>query len=349
MSESTPKNKLVFISDLHIGKNARVPLKFIDTAVASAIMVASNCKPRILIIAGDVTDKSWVDGAELKSLLDIYHMSKEHKVTTLIIEGNHGIGPGRVSLVKALQRIVDRNVWDPTDKYFSPKKLPRLDRPILLIPYGESFEDAVKDLQEPSVIVAHCDVAGADRGSDTVATGVDPALLRELVDQGHIIALGHIHKPQVLAKGKGLAFYVGAPLQFNWGATGQLNRGIYTVDLDTNELECIPLVGGKNWPIFCDVTSKEEAEDLMAKHKHLHLRTKDTDPPEVTSFIRDAQKNGRCSTATVKHSATVTTAPQIASTIQAEDPLIVVQTKYAKESLEKDKVEPYLDYLVKLR
>lgn len=127
---------------------------------------------------------------------------------------------------------------------------------ILAIPYTENL-DYIKELVNipcpdrgtVKLFLGHFGVNGAQIGSDFVYSGAhDPSIKDLCPEKFHAGFLGHFHMHQQLAPN---FWYIGAPLQHNWGDSGQ-QRGFLVYDTNTKQVQQIPL----KYPKFIKVTEK---------------------------------------------------------------------------------------------
>jgi exonuclease SbcD len=97
------------------------------------------------------------------------------------------------------------------------------------------FEAAAEiDIKLPAILAAHVTVSNAKSGSETsMIMGRDPVLLLSNISQPvfDYVALGHIHKGQVLNESPPVV-YAGSLERFDFGDEGQ-DKGFYEVTIDS--------------------------------------------------------------------------------------------------------------------
>lgn len=124
---------------------------------------------------------------------------------------------------------------------------------VLGIPYTENVAHLQQVVQAPppaagvpKILLGHLGIQGAKVGADFVFSNPHDARIEDLqcskFDQ---VFLGHYHLHQQLAPN---AWYIGAPLQHNWGDRGQ-PRGFLIYDTETHSHEFVSL----NAPEFVQV------------------------------------------------------------------------------------------------
>lgn len=150
--------------------------------------------------------------------------------------GNHDQSNklGTIHSTKTFNAVID--VLDKPDWY--AKYVDGESIGIFVIPFIDNREAIVNSISEavatwdavepcPRILLGHFGVSGANPGSNFVLKSSElpvlPDLRPDLFDQ---IFLGHYHMPQELLDN---ARFIGAPLQHNWGDSGQ-ERGIWLYD-----------------------------------------------------------------------------------------------------------------------
>lgn len=119
---------------------------------------------------------------------------------------------------------------------------------VLSVPYFHSKEDTVAKIKSlvgvvggncPSMMLGHFGVSGALAGSNFVMIDKDLMELEDVCpDAFEQVFLGHYHETQQLAPN---VRYIGAPMQHNWGDSGQ-GRGCLLWDTNTNKVDFFPLL-----------------------------------------------------------------------------------------------------------
>lgn len=268
------KKHITFISDSHYGKNPHIPLSVLVDAHKEAIDYASTSYIPLLCHSGDLFDQPVVGGPELEAFAETAAYAEEKNVIFIIIEGNHGLNKNWASIISHYRHYPFKNVH-VVDK--DPEIFKLNGVTIVAMPYGKSLDDALalrkKNRGGFGVLLGHEDVLSARYDSGNLSTtGLTHREIETCLMDFDIVALGHIHLPQYIHKSQ-RAFYVGAPLQFNYRAAGQMDRGFCYYDIERGVLTRHPLVGGK-WPRFVQVTLEDCDLNNLEQYKGIHVKLK---------------------------------------------------------------------------
>jgi DNA repair exonuclease SbcCD nuclease subunit len=161
-------------------------------------------------------------------------------VPVVLIHGNHDQADRHgeehsIHAFRTFSTVVDKPGWQVVaGKSGDPLAL-------MAVPYTENVEhlrSVVKEAcpadQVPRILLGHLGIQGAVVGSDFVYTNPHDATIADLhLDRYDAAFLGHYHQHQQLADN---CWYVGAPLQHNWGDRNQW-RGFVEYDTDTGEIK----------------------------------------------------------------------------------------------------------------
>ena len=262
------------------------------------VAVAKDTKPDVILIAGDVYDRS-VPAADAVALLDetLTRLVLEHRIPVLMISGNHdsgqrlafgsrffdrsrlhvysGVTPGSVRLTDA---------WGPVDFML----LPYADTEAVRLELGsEKATDADaaircrRDCWDAAAVgagrrvaLAHAFVAGGQPSESErpLSVGGTGAVAAGHFDGFQYVALGHLHRPQQLAGGR-LA-YSGSLMKYSFDEATQ-QKGAYCVELDgdgTVRQEFLPLpsrrdvrtVAGQFQDLMRGPANGENPEDYLS-------------------------------------------------------------------------------------
>ena len=247
--------KLIHLSDLHFGRQLH-GLSLVDSGDQRAwcegcLRVIDEEKPDAVLIAGDVYDRSQ-PGSEARRLCsDFLSALARRNVPVCMISGNHDSGEniaylgdlvrerklyvsGRIE--KKLECITLQDAQGPVHIWLLPYFFPALvnevfepDEPVT--GYTEACRAVLSaqdiPVSERNVLVAHQLVlAGGDGpemgGSETTVGGVGQIDFH-VFDDFDYVALGHIHKAQVM--GRPGVRYAGSPLCYHFGEAGNSDEG----------------------------------------------------------------------------------------------------------------------------
>jgi DNA repair protein SbcD/Mre11 len=168
------------------------------------------------------------------------------------------------------------------------------------------FEAATEiDIKLPAILAAHVTVSNAKSGSETsMIMGRDPVLLLSNVSQPvfDYVALGHIHKGQVLNESPPVV-YAGSLERFDFGDEGQ-EKGFYEVTIDSQggekqvSYEFHPVNARRFLTIQADVEIDEPdptavlLDTIMQYQKDIQeaiVRIQVSLPKKLEGVIRDAE------------------------------------------------------------
>lgn len=139
------------------------------------------------------------------------------------------------------------------------------------VPYTEDIPQ-IKSALNPSnmsyeaILLGHLGVQGAKVGADFVyANKHDPTVEDLKLDRFQAGFLGHYHLHQKIASN---SWYIGSPLQHNWGDVGQ-KRGFCVYDTDTKKLEHISL----KYPKFVEIQDGNTVASNLTKNNFIKYYT----------------------------------------------------------------------------
>ena len=269
--------KLIHTADLHIGKSV-CEHSMLDEQrfiLANILEVVATEKPDALLIAGDVYDKS-VPSAEAVAVLDEFLVQLSKTGTKVfVLSGNHDSAEriafgGRIMADRgvymspvysgAFMPVTLKDELGEVDVWMLPFVRPATVRACLesdddraqVTDYTSATRMAIAQMKfadgRRNVLLAHQFVTGAERSdSEESVGGLDnvDALVFEGFDY---VALGHIHKPQNVAKdaaGVARVRYSGTPLKYS------LSEKDHKKSLTVVEL------GGKTQSGLADISVRE--------------------------------------------------------------------------------------------
>ena len=309
--------KFVHLSDIHIGKkvNGFSMLNDQKHILKKIIEVIDSEKPDVVMIAGDVYDKT-VPPAEAVEVLDdfLYSLSKR-KVQVFIISGNHD-SPERLSFGSRLidssgihlspvyrgivEPFVLKDEYGPVNVYMLPFVKPSLVRPYFPETKIESYDDAIETVvenmqintDERNVLIAHQFVTGASRSeSEEISVGGTDNVSAEIFECFDYTALGHIHGPQNI--GSERIRYCGTPLKYSFSEVSHKksvtvlemnekgNTDLYTIPLEPMH-DMVSIRGS-----YDEITLKSYYNKLKSTEDYMSITLTDEDDiPDAVSKLR---------------------------------------------------------------
>lgn len=262
--------RLFHISDLHIGlkllnRDMREDQEYIFGEIAA---LAAEKKPDVIVIAGDIYDKS-APSAEAVEVFDRFVVMLREAVpeaAVMMISGNHD-SPSRLDCFRSvlagehlymigkppvqdgefMEKIVLQDAYGKVNFYLLPFVRPSMVREVVgiredgsFLSYQEMMEKLIGrekiDTGERNVFVSHqfyvpegVEAKDVERMDTEVRTvGNVDAVGAGLLSVFDYAALGHIHKP--MKAGSERICYCGTPLAASVSEAGQ-EKGIVMVDL----------------------------------------------------------------------------------------------------------------------
>ncbi len=294
--------KLIHTSDWHFGMRAGVSdyqdcqrhfLKQLYELIRRENVEAVLC-------AGDIYDSGNV-GADAIALFDwaATSLCVDLHVKFILIAGNHDSAP-RLAAQRKLLKASGMYVTGRLERDIEPVVLDGGKVAVYSIPYFTRDEvaalfperrdevtsqesaymvvcDRIRETMDRSrrnIVMAHAYIVGAELSeSDRAAeVGYAAAVSKDVFRDFDYVALGHIHKPQVI---DGHVRYSGCPVKYSFGKEEDQEKGVVLVDTDDMTQTFVPL------PLLRDrKTVRGTYEELVAREeelKDLYLRMWVTD------------------------------------------------------------------------
>ncbi len=238
--------RLLHLSDLHAGRTLYRVSRNPDL-LYSLEQVVDACRdfsPDVVLIAGDVFDKSNPDNESKEIIFDFFLKLREHAKAVIVISGNHDSYDFMRS-ISGLSRLANVHIYDrPSRERFL---FEMVELKVACLPYpserilSSADEDSKRSYTEKvkaflsflgeevkdakyKVLLSHLFVAGARytsterEASISMHYAVEPAHIPNVFDY---VALGHVHRYQRV-KGVGTqAFYTGSLYQLDFSEEGQ--------------------------------------------------------------------------------------------------------------------------------
>lgn len=239
--------KFLHTADLHIGKSI-CEHSMLDEQrhiLASILEAVRGEKPDALLIAGDVYDKS-VPSAEAVAVLDDFLVRlSETGTKVFVLSGNHDSAEriafgGRLMEDRGVHMspvyrgefapVTLQDEFGEVDVWMLPFVRPATVRACLgsdeerdqVTDYTSAMRMAIAQMHftegRRNVLLAHQFVTGAERCDSEENVGGLDNVDASVFDGFDYVALGHIHKPQDVAKdavGNGRVRYSGTPLKYS--------------------------------------------------------------------------------------------------------------------------------------
>jgi len=238
-----------------------------------------------VLLSGDVYDSSVV-GAEAISLYNeaMTVLCRDLGVTVVMIAGNHD-SAARLSSCRELLRASGLHITGRLDKELEPVLLDDGKVAVYSLPFFGREEvtalfperkqeirsqetatmvvcDRVREKMDPdrfNIVLSHSLVVDAELSeSDRSArVGFATAVSKDVFHDFDYVALGHIHKPQIIAPH---IRYSGSPLKYSFGSEETHQKGVVLLDTQTGQQRFIPME-----PLHDRVTAEGTFEELIAR------------------------------------------------------------------------------------
>ena len=239
--------KFIHTADLHIGKSVCEHSMLNDQRhiLAEILKVVGAEKPDALLVAGDVYDKS-VPSAEAVAVLDDFLVQLSNMGTKVfVLSGNHDSAEriafgGRLMESRGVYMspaysgtftpVTLRDEMGEVDLWMLPFVRPVMVRASLendedraqVTDYTTAMRMAISQMKftpgRRNVLLAHQFVTGAERSDSEENVGGLDNVDSSVFEGFDYVALGHIHKPQDVAKdaaGVARVRYSGTPLKYS--------------------------------------------------------------------------------------------------------------------------------------
>ena len=313
--------KFIHLSDLHLGKrvNEYSMLEDQEYILKKIINIIDKEKPEVVIIAGDIYDKS-VPSAEAVQLFDDFLVKlANRKLEVFVISGNHD-SPERIAFASrimdtsgihmspvycgAIEPFSMKDVYGEVNIYMLP-----FIKPAHVRRYSDeeisSYTDAVRyaisqmkiNPAKRNILVTHQFVTGAARSeSEEISVGGSDNVDGSVFKDFDYVALGHIHSPQNC--GSDHIRYCGTPLKYSFSEAkdqksvtvvemGEKGNVSYkTVDL-VPKRDLVELKGS-----YADLTLRSFYEGTTYQEDYTHITlTDEEDIPDAIGKLRVVYHN----------------------------------------------------------
>lgn len=285
--------KFAFIADLHLSGYTQDKIQNnlperLDSIRNAIYHMANYCIQKeidTIVIGGDsLHGKSIIYAIAQDVLVNFFTEFKTIKF--IVIDGNHDLSGKGVDAVSALSSL--KHIPNVT----LVSKIPQSFGDIVCIPYCINILEQVKD-HRGKILVSHF---GLNEGIlNSGISVVADIKLKDLIGRYKLVLLGHYHKNQQIVQNNIALYYVGSPIQLDWGEKNEEKRFL-VVDSDTLYVESIPTIGYKKYVEF--TLTRENKQEIISKAKQLQddgnyvkiIRNLDMDVEELKNEFRVIDK-----------------------------------------------------------
>ena len=265
-----------------------------------------------LLLSGDVYDSS-VANAEAISLYNeaVTTLCRELGVTVIVIAGNHD-SAARLSSCRELLKAAGLHVTGRLERSTEPVLLDGGKVAVYSLPFFgkeevtalfperkeeiRSLETAMDvvcgnirksmDKARFNIVLSHSLIVNAEisESDRSARVGFATAVSKDVFEGFDYVALGHIHKPQIIAPH---IRYSGSPLKYSFGSEEHQEKGVVLIDTDTLEQRFLPIS-----PLHDRSSAEGTYEELTAREdlKNNYLRLRVTDRYAGLDLIADLRE-----------------------------------------------------------
>lgn len=313
--------KILHLSDLHLGKrvNEYSLLEEQEYILNKIINIIDDECPQVIIIAGDVYDRS-VPSAEAVRLFDDFLVKlSQRELQVFVISGNHD-SPERIAFGNRLMyssgiymssvyngKVEPVALSDDNGKvnfYMLPFIKPINVRRFFPDETIESYTDAIRvaianmnvDNSKRNIIITHQFVTGASRSdSEDINIGGSDNIDVNVFKNFDYVALGHIHGPQNV--GSERVRYCGTPLKYSFSEVKH-KKSVTIVELnlkDDIKVRTVELIANRDWMeikgTYNELVTKSYY-DTFDNNSFMHIvLTDEDDIPDAIGKLRVVYPN----------------------------------------------------------
>jgi DNA repair exonuclease SbcCD nuclease subunit len=284
--------KFLFTADIHLSRysqdkiedetNLPERLHSIKQSLDEMIEYCINNQIENFIIGGDLLHgKSIIYARAQNLMLDFFNSNKSIKF--YVIDGNHDISGKSAIVDKALKPLetLDNVKWISCDETYYMK-----NEDMLFLPYSYDVHEKIRNYKA-KILISHFGLSeGMLHSGMSIVSNIS---MKHLKNNFQLVLLGHYHKPQKIEKDNLTVYYVGSPIQLDWGEKNDEKRFLI-IDTDTLNVESIPLKNYKKY-IEIEVNSNNINEVLKsaneAKDAGNHVKIIMTETVDVSNIQKE--------------------------------------------------------------
>ena len=253
----------------------------------SLYFMADYCKQHAItkfVFGGDLMHNKSVVYSVAQKIIKQFLFDYRNHMQFYFITGNHDLSGKGKDAISSLE-FLDLS-GDPNWIYLNSCYNPAFTDNMYFVPYSYDMVDKIKKNQyDADILISHF---GLSEGVLNSGISIISKLnANDLIKAGYkLVLLGHYHKPQELINNQISIYYVGSPIQLDWGEKGDEKRFLIFDD-ETLDVESVPIEGYKKH-IELDVT-EENKDDVLkiareAKEKGHHIKLLKKDQMDDSAF-----------------------------------------------------------------
>jgi DNA repair exonuclease SbcCD nuclease subunit len=184
-----------------------------------------------MVLGGDLLHNKSIIYSIAQNVLLEFFRHYQRKLNFIVIDGNHDLSAKGGEAVSALTSLD----YEPYVKRIPFGDFERMEN-MLFVPYSTNIVDIIKK-NKSDILISHF---GLNEGVLNSGLSIIADLgLKDLIGKYKLVLLGHYHKPQEIIRDDISLFYVGSPIQLDWGEREDEKRFL-VVDSQTLEVKSIP-------------------------------------------------------------------------------------------------------------
>jgi len=232
--------KFAFIADVHLSGYSQDKIvnqlpERLNSLKNILYQIANYCienKINTVVIGGDLLHGKSLIHAVAQSIMLEYFRDFTETLEFIIIDGNHDVsakGKDAVSALKSLDN--EPNVI----RY----KEPTMVGDVYFVPWSFGIAEIIKN-NKAKYLISHF---GLNEGIlNSGASIISDLGIPDLAGKYKYVILGHYHKPQSIIRKDIELYYVGSPIQIDWGEKNEEKRFL-VIDTDNDIINSIPTQG----------------------------------------------------------------------------------------------------------
>lgn len=256
--------KFAFTADIHLSGYSQDKIvnqlpERLNSIKNVLYKIASYCLENgieIIVIGGDTLHGKSIIHALAQSVMLEYFRDFEGKLTFIVIDGNHDLSAKGLDSVSALKSL-------DNEPNVARYKEPTLIDDIFFVPWSPDMVNHILN-NKAKFLISHF---GLNEGIlNSGASIVADIGIAQLVGKYKYVLLGHYHKPQSIIRNDISLYYVGSPIQIDWGEKNEQKRFL-VVDTKKESIVSVPTEGYTKYIEF-NIT-KDNFETVVNQAKQL--------------------------------------------------------------------------------
>jgi len=266
--------KTAILADLHFSRygqdrlnpKSRLPER-LDSIIRCTLECLNYCvKNKIsnVVFAGDIHHGKSIISTLAQGLIVDLIIERYKNINFTFIDGNHDKASEREGSLSSL-KVFEK--YSNVALSINGEMIPYSDKRILLIPYSKDLTEQIRGVKsgEYDCLISHF---GLNEGQLSSGISiVSDIKLKDLMGKFKLVILGHYHKPQKIENKDITVYYVGSPIQLDWGERGE-NKRFLILNHDNWEVEEVKTTKYKKYVQF-DLDENTTKTEVIEKARKL--------------------------------------------------------------------------------